>query len=232
MDKLKRVTNLVKTHGLNLFCTILVKFVIGSNYTHYYKTMGKTPTFLIRVSVILQKCNQIICYSKYSFFLFSPFFYSYAHFLPDHEFPLLKMKEPSLVNGKYYFPETRIKVCFGKKCMICGKLLKVGPAISGNHQQCLPHSLRYFKIRWHSDAHWKKFETLFCDKLPRHLCKTFQKLFHKKQCIKRFEFVPWCFFTEKRLRNFPLRIRSETDFSQNEASAQHQILEFTPKIQI
>ena len=57
----------------------------------------------------------------------------YAHLLPDNEFPLLKMQEPTRVNGKYYFAQTRLKIgASDKKCMMCGKLLPTGPVISSH----------------------------------------------------------------------------------------------------
>lgn len=62
----------------------------------------------------------------------SIYYLRYDHFLPDDEFPILKMKEPCLINGKYYFPESRVKIALGKKCMICGKMLKGGNAISAH----------------------------------------------------------------------------------------------------
>lgn len=52
--------------------------------------------------------------------------------MSDDEFPLLKMKEPSQVNGQWYFNETRLRVGPGKKCMICGKLLQEGPVMSAH----------------------------------------------------------------------------------------------------
>ena len=70
--------------------------------------------------------------NKQKNFIFALFTIRYAHFLADHEFPLLKMKEPSLIQGKYCFSETKIKVAQGKKCMICGKMLKAGYAISAH----------------------------------------------------------------------------------------------------
>ena len=42
------------------------------------------------------------------------------------------MKEPTTVDGKFYFPETRLKTGIFKKCMICGKLLPDGPAVSSH----------------------------------------------------------------------------------------------------
>lgn len=56
----------------------------------------------------------------------------YDHFLSDDEFPILKMKEPGLIHGKYYFQWSRVHIPAGKKCMICGKMLQVGNAISAH----------------------------------------------------------------------------------------------------
>ena len=145
MDKPQRASSSGKMPGLNPFCTTLVKFVTVSNYMHCSKTTGtyQLQKFCNQNVVVHDSSSSCILVIELSAAALSllqlhvciivaiiPFFYRYAHFLPDHEFPLLKMKEPSLVNGKYYFPETRIKVSFGKRCMTCGKMLKAGPAIS------------------------------------------------------------------------------------------------------
>ena len=82
----------------------------------------------------------------------------YSHFLADTEFPILKMKEPSQVNGNYYFAETKLKIKIGagdKKCMICGKLLPTGPVISAHdpNRNCdrdLPRQTNFFPPRYGS----------------------------------------------------------------------------------
>ena len=78
--------------------------------------------------------------------------FRYAHFLADHEFPLLQMRKPSLIKGKYQFCESKIKVASGKKCMICGKTLKAGYAISAhdpnrNGDRMLPRQTNFLPPR-------------------------------------------------------------------------------------
>ena len=74
----------------------------------------------------------LVCEKSKNLFSFY-FFIRYAHLLPDNEFPLLKIQEPTRVNGKYYFAQTRLKIgASDKKCMMCGKLLPTGPVISSH----------------------------------------------------------------------------------------------------
>ena len=68
------------------------------------------------------------------------------------------MKEPSQVNGSYYFAEANLKIKIGagdKKCMICGKLLPTGPVISAHdpNRNCdrdLPRQTNFFPPRYGS----------------------------------------------------------------------------------
>lgn len=76
----------------------------------------------------------------------------YAHFLPDSEFPLLKMKHPTQIGEQYYFAETRLKIGTDKKCMVCGKSLPSGPVISAhdpnrNPNRSLPRQINFLPPR-------------------------------------------------------------------------------------
>ena len=84
------------------------------------------------------------------------FLFRYAHFLPDSEFPLLKMKHPSKVGDQHYFAETRLKIgsntSLGKKCMVCGNTLPAGPVISShdpdrNPNRGLPRQINFLPPR-------------------------------------------------------------------------------------
>ena len=84
------------------------------------------------------------------------FLFRYAHFLPDSEFPLLKMKHPSKVGDQHYFAETRLKIgsntSLDKKCMVCGKTLPAGPVISShdpdrNPNRGLPRQINFLPPR-------------------------------------------------------------------------------------
>ena len=54
----------------------------------------------------------------------------YGHFLPDSEFPLLKMKEPTVICGKYFFANSRVQLPEGKRCMTCHKAINHATVIS------------------------------------------------------------------------------------------------------
>ena len=95
-------------------------------------------------------------------------FYRYGHFLPDNEFPILDMKQPSFdKNGSPKFESIKVQVPNGKKCMVCGKLLKAGNAISAHDPNrsgdiMLPRQTNFLPPRYGIHQHSHNFRISMC----------------------------------------------------------------------
>ena len=104
-------------------------------------TMGKYRTACVETYIVNNKMIPVR-------------FYRYGHFLPDEEFPILDMKQPSSdKNGSWKFESIKVQVAYGKKCMVCGKLLKAGNAISAhdpnrNGEILLPRQTNFLPPRY------------------------------------------------------------------------------------
>lgn len=107
-----------------LFGTCMVHKVINDQAAAGYK-FGQNAWFETFLYNFGEMCDRIKLYALLED-------NGYAHFLPDSEFPLLTMKEPVRVSGHFHFPDTRLKIGAGKRCMICNKFLPAGPVLSAH----------------------------------------------------------------------------------------------------
>jgi len=132
VQKLTFIKNLGETKRLPwlelssiLFGTCMVHKVINDQAREQFK-FGQNPWFDSFLYNFGETCDRIKLYAILED-------NGYGHFLPDNEFPILDMKQPSFdKNGSPKFESIKVQVPNGKKCMVCGKLLKAGNAISAH----------------------------------------------------------------------------------------------------
>jgi len=108
-----------------LFGTCMVHKVINEQAREEFK-FGHNPWFDSFLYNYGEICDRIKLYAILED-------NGYGHFLPDNEFPILNMKQPNTdKNGCLKFESIKVQVPYGKKCMVCGELLKTGNAISAH----------------------------------------------------------------------------------------------------